>query len=108
VLVERATAGGPEQAGENEKVLADLEKCMYNFAVLICQTRIPAAGEPVRARGMTRLLLEELALAAKILQRPSGFWKCGVVFQRNKEQLVAAISECFERYELDLADFVGR
>ena len=77
---------------------------MYNFAVLVCETRMANAEDN---RGNVRLLLEELALAAKILQRPKGFWKSGVVFERNKEQLVDRISACFERYELKLSDFLA-
>lgn len=100
-------ADGAAPPANSEKLLSDLEKSMYNFAVLICATRIPLRHESASGKGKTRLLLEELALAAKILKRPKGFWECTVVFARNKERLVSEIDECFARYGLVLTDFLG-
>ncbi|MEW6355724.1 MAG: hypothetical protein AB1696_05325 [Planctomycetota bacterium] len=107
-LTERVTKeGSPATIERNERVLGDLERCMYNFAVLVCATRVPTEQGMGRGRsGETRMLFEELALAARILSRPNEFWVPTVVFTRNKEQLISEIGRCFERYEMKLSDFL--
>ncbi|NOZ21745.1 MAG: hypothetical protein GXP25_11750 [Planctomycetes bacterium] len=108
VLTQRVTEEGtPATTDQNERTLGDLERCMYNFAVLICATRLPTEDAAGRQSSRDRrMLFEELALAARILSRPKEFWNCTVVFSRNKEQLLNEIGRCFERYEMKLSDFL--